>query len=372
MKIPYFVPWITSKDINFVKKTLKQRWLTHGPILEKFENHASQFIGSDYSLGVSSATHALHLSLRALGIGPGDEVILSTFTFVATEAAVVYCGAKPVLADVDQDTFNITPEEIEKRITKKTRALIVVHYGGQSCDMEDIMEISKRRGLHVIEDCAHAFGSTFGNLKCGNIGKAGCFSFYPTKIITTGEGGMITTNDKNLFESMKLLRSHGMVLSARNRESLAKWRYDVSQIGYNYRLDEIRSSLGYSQLLRINELIKVRKKIAKEYDKRLKNIKGISIPKKASNRNHIYHLYTIKIEDDYHMTRDELIDKLYMRGIGTSVQYQPLHLMTYNKKYLKNKREFSKANYLKDRVLSLPIFPKMTIKQIETVASALH
>ncbi len=370
MKVPYFEPWITDNDKKNVIKALNQRWLTNGPFLSKFENKFQNYINSKYALGVGSATHALHLSNRALGIGPGDEVIVPTFTFAATANSVLYCGATVVLADIDPSTFNISLKSIKNLITKKTKAIIPVHYGGQSCDMDEIMSIAKRNKLKVIEDCAHSLGSKFNNSFCGTMGDVGCFSFYPTKIITTGEGGMITTNKNNLLKKFKQLRSQGMDITPNQREKLIQWKYDVVDLGYNYRLDEIRSSLGLSQLNRINNINKLRIKIANKYNKLLKNIKGISLPVIKSNRNHIFHLYSIKIEKEYYLTRDELFKKLYDKGIGTSVQYYPLHLMSYNKnKY--NNLDFPVANKIKNQILCLPIFPTMTQKQIQYVASNL-
>ncbi len=373
MKIPYFIPWISREDKNSVLRALTQRWLTNGPILQKFEQRFREYTRSKYSLGVSNATHALHLCLKSLGIDPSDEVIVPTFTFAATANAVIYCGAKPVLTDVDLKTYNILPSEIKRKRTKRTKAVIVVHYGGQSCDMDDIMTLSEKYGLYVLEDCAHALGSTYQDKKCGNIGHAGCFSFYPTKIITTGEGGMITTNSFKVFRNSKLLRTHGIDKGPNKRERIGRWRYDVQQVGYNYRLDEMRAALGLSQLKRINEINDRRIKIAGKYNKKLENVKGITIPYKKNDRNHIYHLYTIQIEDEYHLTRNQIYQNLHRLGIGASVQYYPLHLMSYKKKEYQNKiNEFPNANILKDRVLSLPIFPTMTSKQIDIVASALN
>jgi len=372
MKVPYFLPWITSEDKKAVMKALEQRWLTNGPILKKFEERIQNFTGSKYASGTGSATQALHLVMRTLGVGPKDEVIVPTFTFAATANSVSFCGAKPILVDVDLDTFNISPKEIKKKISKKTKAVIVVHYGGQSCDMDEINSIAKSHNLKVVEDCAHSLGSTYKNKKCGNIGTAGCFSFYPTKVITTGEGGMVTTNNSKIYKKVIQLKNQGMNILATKREKTAQWRYDVVDLGYNYRLDEIRASLGLSQLQRIEEINKKRKKIAETYDKLVEKIKGISIPKTSSDRNHIYHLYTIKIERNYHLTRDQLFHKLHNNGIGTSVQYYPLHLMSYNiPNYQNKKNDFPNANSLKDKVLCLPIFPTMSTKQVEYVVSKL-
>jgi perosamine synthetase len=372
MKVPYFQPWITDTDKQFVMNALKQRWLTNGPFLKKFENKFNQYLNTKFSIGVGSATQALHLSLLCMNLNTNDEVIVPTFTFAATANAVKYCGANPVLTDVDPDTFNISPSEIEKNITKKTKGIIVVHYGGQSCNMTEILRIAKKKNLFVIEDCAHALGTLYKGKKSGSFGITGCFSFYPTKVITTGEGGMISTSNKSISKKISILKSQGMSISAKERENTMSWKYDIVDLGYNYRLDEIRSALGYSQLKRINEINRHRIKIAQTYDKLLRNIKGISIPVVEKNRNHIYHLYTIKIENDYHMTRDELFTKLSKNNIGTSVQYIPLHLMSLYQKEYKNKIDsFTNSNRLKDQVISLPIYPTMTTKQIEYVVSNL-
>ena len=350
---------------------MNNRWLTNGPFLKKFEKNIGKFVGSKYSAGVGNATQALHLSVNSIGIGVGDEVLVPTFTFAATANAVNYCGGTPILVDVDPDTFNISPKSIIKKITKNTKAIIPVHYGGQSCDMDEIISIAKKHNLFIIEDCAHSLGSTFKNKKCGSMGTAGCFSFYPTKVITTGEGGMVTTNDNAIYKRVTLLRSQGLSVSAHDREKKSQWKYDILDVGYNYRLDEIRASLGLSQFQRINKINEMRIKIAQKYDQLIGRIKGITTPYKKSNRNHIYHLYTIKIEKDYPLTRDELFKKLSKNGIGTSVQYYPLHLMSYNKKKY-DPRDFPNANILKDQVICLPIYPKMSMKQIEYVVSNLE
>ena len=373
MKIPYFKPWISPEDKKSVLDTLNQRWLTNGPKLKKFEKDFSQFIKTKFSIGVGSATHALHLGVRAVGIGPGDEVIVPTFTFAATLNSVLYSGAKPILVDVEPSTFTIAIKEIEKKISKKTKAIIPVHYGGQSCDMKEILKIAQKHNLRIIEDCAHSLGSKYEKKYCGTFGKVGCFSFYPTKIITTGEGGMVSTNDAKIFKKISLLKSHSMSVSAADRESKAKWKYDITDLGYNYRLDEIRASLGISQLSRVEKINQMRINIAQKYNDLLSDIEGLVIPKIMDDRNHIYHLYTVKIEDTFHTTRNNLFTLLNENGIGTSVQYYPLHLMSFYKKLLSPKKSnFPVANVLKDQVLCLPIFPQMSDRQIHFVSSILH
>jgi perosamine synthetase len=372
MKVPYYIPWITISDKNMVLKSLNSRWLTNGPLLKKFEKSISDLVGTKHSIGVGSATQALHLSLLSLNIKPGDEVIVPTFTFAATANAVIYCGGKPVFVDVDPNSFTIDPQSIKKKITKKTKAIIPVHYGGQSCDMQEIQSIAKKNKFFILEDCAHALGSTYKNKKCGNMGHLGCFSFYPTKVITTGEGGMITTNNSMFSKKIQLLRSQGMSILPHQRESKNQWKYDITELGFNYRLDEIRSALGISQLKRISLANKKRIHIAKQYDELLQNIEGIHIPKLKENRNHIYHLYSIRITEDFHISRNKLFSKLSKHGIGTSVQYYPLHLMSFFKEnYPQKNDDFHVSNLLKDQILCLPIFPTMNKKQIEYVVKTI-
>jgi len=373
VKVPYFEPWINHKDKQMVSLALNNRWLTNGKYLKEFESKISKFVKTKYAIGVSNATQALHLSIRSLDIKPNDEIIVPTFTFVATANAVTYCNAKPVFVDVDSKTFNINPMEIKKNITKRTKAIIVVHYGGQSCDMNEIQKIANQHGLLIIEDCAHALGSTYHNKKCGSFGITGCYSFYPTKIITTAEGGMIVTNNRSITNKVRILRSQGMDLQANEREKKAKWKYDIVDLGYNYRMDEMRAALGVSQMKRINEINVLRIKIAKYYNSKIKMIEGLTIPKTSNDRNHIFHLYTIKIEKAYHLSRDELFLKLHKKGIGTSVQYYPLHLMSYIKNKFKiRKNDFPVSNTIKDQIMCLPIFPKMNQKQIDYVIKNLQ
>jgi perosamine synthetase len=369
VNIPFFRPWITQNDKTAVLKSLSQQWLTNGPQLSKFENLFKKTIGSKFTLGVTTGTASLHLAVSCLNLKPGDEVIVPTLTFTATADVVKHCGGIPVFCDVDPDSFNIDTKFIEKLVSQKTKAIMVVHYGGQSCDMDKIKKIANKYNLKIIEDCAHALGSKFQNTFCGNIGEFGCFSFYPTKIITTGEGGMITTKNKKYYEKIKLLRSHGINRSASERATQKTWKYDVIDLGFNFRLDEIRASLGLSQLQRIVKINKMRISVAEKYTKKLSKIKGIVTPKLLPNRNHIFHLYTIKINSDFHLTRNGLFEYLTSKNIGSSVQYIPLHKLSSNKKFKKNK--LPNAEKIQNEILSLPIFPTITDREINAVVSAI-
>ena len=367
-KVPFFIPWITDEDKKAVLEALTSRWLTGGPRAREFEKMFARYLVTKHAIAVNSCTAALHLAMRALGIGPGDEVIVPVFTFAATANAPIFVGAKPVFADIDEKTFNISPKGIQNKITEKTKAIIVVHYGGQPCDMKEIMQIAKRHNLHVVEDCAHSLGAEYMNQKTGSIGTIGCFSFYPTKVITTLEGGMVTTNDEEIAKQIKILREHGMTKGAFNREKTATWYYDVVDLGYNYRLNEVQAALGISQLKRIEEINKKRIEASHYYTHKLKEIKGIILPYEAKDRTHVYHLYVLRVTEGYGINRDELYKKLSAKGIGLSVHYTPLHLLTFYKRNLGCKKgDFPIAEQISREILSLPLFPLISKVQIDYV-----
>lgn len=367
ISIPFSVPEITEDDKQAVLKALDSRWLTGGPKAKEFEELFAKYIGVKYAVSVNSCTAALHLALKAIDIKSGDEVIVPDITFAATANCALFCGAKPVFVDVDAKTFNLSPEDLQRKITEKTKAVIPVHYGGQSCDMTAIMEIAKESRLHVIEDCAHSAGSEFKGQKTGTFG-IGCFSFYPTKNMTTLEGGMITTNDETIAKKCQLARSHCMTKDAFDREKLS-WYYDVIGIGYNYRLNDVQSALGVSQLKRLNEMNEGKIKNAQYMTSKICKIPGVIPPVEAPDRNHIYHLYVIRIiKNLFGISRDELFRRLSMKGIGLSVHYTPLHLLSLYKKMLGCKKDdFPIANQLYEEILSLPMYQQLTTEQIDYV-----
>ncbi len=373
VQVPFFVPWLTDKDKTAVLETLKNPCLTGGPKAQEFEKNFADYVGVKYAVSVNSCTAALHLALRALNIGPEDEVIVPTLTFAATANAALFCGAKPVFTDVNQDSFTMSPSDVQNKISKKTKAIIVMHYGGQSCDMDEISKIAQENNCVIVEDCAHSLGSDYKGKKTGSIGKIGCFSFYPTKIITTMEGGMLTTNDEKFAHTAKLLREHGMTKNYLNRERDATWYYDVVDLGYNYRLNEVQAALGISQLSRIAEINEKRIEAAKYYTKLLQKVPGIVTPEQAPARTHAYHLYVIKVvKDQFGLDRDSLYKNLSSKGIGLSLHYTPLHLLSFYKKLFGDKTgEFPVSEHIYKQILSLPIFPTITKEQIEYVVEAI-
>jgi dTDP-4-amino-4,6-dideoxygalactose transaminase len=367
MIVPLYVPWITKKDFESVNQSLNQNQLTDGPILKKFEDKFARLVNSKFAIGVSNATSALHLSLLSLGIGKGDEVIVPNLTFIATANAVLQCNAKPIFADVNEN-LNISPKSIRSNINKKTKAIIPVHFAGIATDMKSIMKIAKEKKLKVVEDCAHSLGAYFGKKHVGLIGDVGCFSFYPTKNITTIEGGMVVTNSSKISKKIKSLRNHGLNKNLSQRYSNSNpWDYDVLVPGYNYRLDEVRASLGISQLKRFKQITRNRINAAKYYNQNLQNIKGIEIVNLDNSKSHVYHLYIIRIKKEFGVSRNQVHKLLQEQGITTTVHYKPLNTFSCfkSKNEIKNKNVNSLKAY--QECLTLPLFPTISKKQQDYV-----
>jgi dTDP-4-amino-4,6-dideoxygalactose transaminase len=370
-KIPFFAPWITNDDKNAIRDALESTLLTDGPKLREFEFEFSKYTSAKYARGVSNATSALHLSLLALGIGKGDEVIVPDLTFVATANAVIHAGAVPVFADVEINDMNISVDSIEENVTSRTKAILPVHLAGNACNMTKIMKVARSKNFNVIEDCAHAIGTKYEKKHVGTFGDVGCFSFYPTKNITTIEGGMVTTNSEKLAEYITTARNHGITKTLSERYSHGRpWEYDISESGYNYRLDEIRSSLGLSQLKRIKKLNHLRKKAFEYYNSKLENINGIITPTVPKNTESAHHLYIIKIERGYGISRDKLFQMFQKRGISTTVHYKPLHQFIAFKKY--NKGILKNTVKLYNEIISLPFYPNITRKEQDLVVKCIR
>ena len=361
IKVPFFLPYVDSKDITEIKKAALSSFLTNGPKLDLFEQKFKKFTKSKYAVGVSNATSALYLSLKALGIKKNDEIIIPDLTFAATANSVLQTGATPVLADINEETLNISAESIIKNISRKTKAIIPVHLAGTPCDMQKIMRIARSNSLKVIEDCAHGIGTSYNKKHVGNFGNAGCFSFYPTKNLTTIEGGMVITNDKKIADFIQLARNHGMSRSLMSRYSTGKpWEYDIKDIGYNYRLDDIRSALGISQLQKLRILNKKRLIAFHYYNKGLKNIPGLIVPNEKNFKNGSCHLYIIRVTADAKISRDKLFYGLQKKGIGSSVHYKPLHKFTLFRKKGISRNSLSVSKRIYKEILSLPMYPQLT------------
>ena len=367
IKFPAYEPWISGDDKKIINKTLSQSMLTLGPQLEKFESDFSKYSKAKYAIAVSNCTAALHLSLMALGIGKDDEVIIPDLTFVADANAVLACNAKPVVADINKENFFLSISNVKKNITKKTKAIIPVHIYGQVCNIEEILDLAKDHNLKVVEDCAHAVGTFHKSKHVGTLGNTGCFSFYPTKNITTAEGGMVTTNSKDLAEKIRQLRSHGMTKSLKSRYSSEyPWVFDIVEPGYNYRLDEIRAALGITQLKRIKKINELRKSASMYYHKNLQHIPGIILPDMVSDKTHSYHLYTIRVAKPFKLSRNQLFKKLKDNGIRTTVYWMPIHEYAAYRKFAKKSNVVNTAK-IYDEILALPLFPNITKKHQDAV-----
>jgi len=371
IKFPAYEPWISNEDKKIVNKTLSQNMLTLGPQLEKFESDFSKYSNAKYAVAVSNCTAALHLSLMALGIKENDEVIIPDLTFVADANAILACNAKPVITDINKENFFLSISNIKKNITKKTKAIIPVHIYGQVCNIEEILDVAKDNNLKVIEDCAHAVGTFHKSKHVGTLGSTGCFSFYPTKNITTAEGGMVITNSKQIAEKVRQLRSHGMTKSLKNRYSSEyPWIFDIIEPGYNYRLDEIRAALGITQLKRIKKINELRKKASSHYHKNLQNIPGIILPDMVNDKSHAYHLYTIRIKSPYKLSRNQLFKKLKNEGVRTTVYWMPIHMYTAYKKFT-NQSNIKNTSKIYEEILALPLFPNITLKHQNKVINCI-
>ena len=372
IKVPFIIPEITKSDKNSILNALNSKLLTDGPKLRKFESMFAKFTGAKFAVGVSNGTAALHLSLKALGIGKGSEVIIPDITFAATASSVLLTGATPVLVDVGED-LNISITSIKKSITSKTKAIIPVHFAGKSCKINEIISIARKNHIAIIEDCAHAIGAKINGKHVGTFGQSGCFSFYPTKNFTTIEGGMVITNSKNVADFVRSARNHGISKTLASRFSGGKpWDYDIHDPGYNYRLDEIRAALCINQIKRIGKMNHLRKKAANYYTKKLGNVNGVVVQDKSIGTEHAHHLYVIRITRKYGITRDILFQKLLKKGIRTSVHYKPLHKFTIFKKMAKTIDSLSNSKNAYSQILSLPIYPSISKKQQDLVISCIE
>ncbi|HEX5430689.1 MAG TPA: DegT/DnrJ/EryC1/StrS aminotransferase family protein [Bryobacteraceae bacterium] len=372
--LPYCLPWIGEEEINEVVQCLRQGWLTTGPKVARFEEAFAQYVGAPHAIAVHSCTGALEIALAANGIGPGDEVIVPTLTFCSTANVVAHLGARPVIVDVDEH-YQISLDAIERAITPRTRAIVPVHYAGQACDLDEILNLARRRGIVVIEDAAHAAGSEYKGRKIGVHGRAVCFSFYATKNMTTGEGGMITTEDGDLAARMRRLALHGMSRDAWKRYTKAgSWYYEVVEPGFKFNMTDIQASLGIHQLRRLDGFIAARQRMAARFREAFEDMPELALPRERPFRNHAYHLFPVRlIEGRSPLGRDAFIEELKRSNIGTSVHFIPLHRHpAYRDGYGLRPESFPIAERLYRGLVSLPLYPKMSDDDIEDVIAAVR
>lgn len=368
-KIEFFKHCIDEKDIRRANRVLRSIFLTTGKEVEEFEQKFSRYIGRKYTVGLTSCTAALHLSLIALKIGPGDEVITTPMSFCATANAILHAGAKPVFIDVEKETGNINAELIESAITKKTTAIIPVHLYGQMCDMKKIRDIAKRYNLKIIEDAAHAIEASRDRIRVGQLSDTACFSFYATKNITSGEGGAMSTSNKTISENIRMLRLHGIDKGAADRYTKLYKHWDMPVLGWKYNMDNIQAALLIGQLERIEELRHRRDILWRMYEEELSDIKGIRLLKTLPDVKHSRHLFTVLVPSG---KRDSLLRALQSRGIGVAVNYRPIHLLRYYKKTFGYVRgDYPIAEEIGRRTISLPFHKFLTEKDIRYVVQVL-
>jgi dTDP-4-amino-4,6-dideoxygalactose transaminase len=373
--LPFHVPSIGDEEIAAVVEVLKSGWLTTGAKVREFEKRFCRFVGSRHAVAVNSATAALHLALKAVGVRERDEVIVPTMTFAATAEVVLYLGAKPVLVDCERDTLNMDTDRLSAALTPRTKAIIPVHFAGQPCDMKNILRFARAHELKVIEDAAHALPASDRSRMIGSIGDITCFSFYATKTITTGEGGMATTDNPDWADTMRMLSLHGINHDAWNRYGAeGSWYYEILSLGYKYNLTDIAASLGLEQLKKCHALAAARRRIAEAYDAGFDDLAEIRTPVCRAGIQHAWHLYVIQLElERLTLDRRQFIQALREKNIGTSVHFTPLHLHPfYRRNFGYRPEDFANASSVYERIVSLPIYPKMTAADVDDVIAAVR
>ena len=369
--LPYARQTIEDDDIAAVVEALRSDWLTTGPRVEELERHFADYVGTRFAVAYSSGTAALHGTAFAARLGAGDEVIVPALTFAASAACAVYVGATPVLADVEADTLNLDPEDFERRLTARTRAVVVVHYAGVPADMGRIGTIARERGLTVIEDAAHAAGAVAPGGRCGTLGDMAVFSLHPAKQLTAGEGGIVTTDDEELADRLRRFRNHCMDTSGRERESAGAFVYTIDELGFNYRLTDIHAALGTSQLQKLDRFVERRRELVARYDDRLTGL-ALDTPVTPEGSRPSWHLYVVQLRlDELSADRDQIFSALRAENIGVNVHYIPVHHLGFYSRLLgKRGGDFPNADGAYRRILTLPLFPAMADEDVDTVARA--
>lgn len=367
--IPYGKQTIDQDDIQAVVDVLKSDFLTTGPKIAEFEQTVADYVGAKYAVAISNGTSALHAACFAAGIGPGDEVITTPLTFAASANCVLYCGGTPVFADVDPKTYNIDPEDIRRKITDRTKAIIAVHLAGQPCDMDAIHSIAHEYGLIVIEDGAHALGSVYKGKKVGSLSDMTTFSFHPVKPITTGEGGMIVTDNEEFYKKMALFRSHGITrddsMMTRND---GPWFYQQFDLGYNYRITDIQCALGCSQMKKMDRFLARRKEIVARYNEAFADCDNIITPYQLSDTESGWHLYIVQVKN---CDRRQVFEAMREKGIGVNVHYIPVYMHPYYQEHGYENVHCANAEEIYSHIISLPLYPGLTSEQQDYVIDTL-
>ena len=373
--LPFHLPDIAEEEIRAVTETLRSGWLTTGPRVRQLEEDFARYVGSPHAVAVNSGTAALHLALEAAGVSAGDEVVIPTMTFAATGEVVRYLNATPVLVDCREDTLNVDPGQIERAVTPRTRAIIPVHFAGRPCEMDKILAVAKAHKLTVIEDAAHALPARFRGTMVGAIGDITCFSFYATKTITTGEGGIATTGDPEWAERMRMMSLHGISKDAWKRYSAeGSWYYEILAPGYKYNLTDIAASIGVQQLKKCDQFWQRRQRYATLYTDAFRDVPEITLPPAVEGGQHAWHLYVIQLRlERLRVDRNAFIELLKRGNIGTSVHFIPLHLHPYYRENFGYRpTDFPVASAVFERTVSLPIYPKMTESDVAYVSDVVR
>lgn len=374
--LPFALPLIGEDEITEVVDTLKSGWLTTGPKTARFEKDFAAFVGASHALAVNSATSGLHLALEAVGVGPGDKVITTTYTFTATAEVIRYLGADPILIDIEPDTFNMDPEKLRQAIAESdnVKAIMPVHFAGQSCDMDEILSIAKEHDLKIVEDAAHALPTTYKGITIGSISDITVYSFYVTKTIATGEGGMVTTENEEYRDRMKTMRLHGINRDVFDRYTSDKpsWFYEVVEPGYKYNMTDLAAAIGIHQLKQAWNFQKRRQWIAEQYNEAFADLPMTTPFVARPDDTHAWHLYVLQLDlESLTINRDKFIELMAKENIGTSVHFIPLHLQPYwRDTYNFKEEDYPVALNVFNSAMSLPIYPKMTDQDVENVITA--
>lgn len=371
--ISYSKQTISSADIKIVVKVLKSDWLTTGPWIEKFELVVAEFVNSRYAVAVANGTAALHIACLAARIGSGHEVIVPSYSFVASANCVLYCGGRPVLVDIDEQTLCIDINQIEQKINRHTRAIIGVDFGGRAADWQHLRQLAKKYKLTLIDDAAHSFGAEYQGKKIGTQADITCFSFHPVKTITTGEGGMVVTNNKKIYERLLMLRNHGIIKAQMSKSKFQMpWYYEMRELGFNYRLTDLQCALGLAQLKRVSKFLSRRRRLAKRYQQKLQGVPFLKLP--LAGENSAWHLYPLRIEfNKLKRTKFELFRLMKRHQIDLQVHYIPIHLQPYYQKNLSYRQgDFPVAEKVYQQEISLPLYPTLTYKQQDKVVKLIR